>query len=633
MARKEENERLDDLRERLYARNVPAAESERRPLKATTADSPPAYVPPAAEPIEDEDEPFMTRIQNSGLRTKALAGAVIFFVCALLLSSAFLFFGQHTISSENIAIDVDAPFAIGGGEELTLRIAIMNRNSVAVESATLIVEYPPGTQEADGTGKELFRERIPLETIAPGEVRNVPLRSVLFGEENETRSIGVSVEYRVQGSNATFFTEADPVEIKISSSPVVLSLETLREVSSGQEMELTFAIASNAQEPIANVLVETSYPQGFDFSNADPKPVRGQNVWSIESLEPESEHTITVRGVMTGNQAEERTFSARVGVPSEGDRFALASIFTSIEETVELTDPFAALDVAINGSREGVVSLAADDTASVSITFENTLSETVRDAAITVRLTGSGRPGTVDVSGGFYNSSAGTITWDAGGVSGLRELLPGEDETVRFSIRDVNAAQTPQVAFDISVAGRRVSEDRVQQNLTSVASRTIRFETVTSISGYGLYSIGPFSNAGPMPPRAEQVTQYTVMLSAENGANELADAVVTASLPQYVLWNNSVSAGDAVSYNSGTREVSWNIGSLGAHATADAAFQVSILPSTSQVNTVPTLVGEQRLRATDRFTGTVIRGTSPAITTRLSQDPDQDAQDGRVQAP
>jgi hypothetical protein len=623
----EKNEQLKAMRDQLYSRSGPQGARERQTFSPVHS---PPNMPPAplrdilhteaSPPIASVPEavPEMSRVSQSrktpkGYRTKIIAVAVVFFVVALILSGVFLFFEQNTISGNNIAVAVQAPFTISGGEELSLQVAVTNKNTVAVESATLIVEYPPGTQEAGTTGKELFRARVPLGSIKPGEVLNTPIKAKIFGQENEEKTIAISMEYRVAGSNATFVKEADPLKITISSSPVVLSVEALKEVSSGQEVILTLSLASNSAVPLSNLLVRAEYPQGFDFSSADPKPVKGQNLWTIASVQPGGKEKLVIKGVMVGGSTEARTFNFSVGVPNERDHFNMASVLTKQSTEITLTDPFVGLTVLTNGSAERTVSVGQGNSITGSITFKNTLADSIYDGAITATLSGNGlNASAVTASQGFYNSSANTITWDKSSVEGLGELAPGAQETVTFSINgaNLNAVKTPEISYTVSVAGRRVSESRVPQALTNIESRTIRFESATTLSSRGLYSIGPFTNTGPMPPKAEMATQYTIVLNTKNGSNELADAIVTMTLPSYVTWSNVVGSGDDITYNTGTREVLWRIGTLGANSAKNAAFQVSFLPSVSQVGTVPTLVGTQNLRATDRFTGTVIRSTA-----------------------
>jgi hypothetical protein len=77
--------------------------------------------------------------------------------------------------------------------------------------------------------------------------------------------------------------------------------------------------------------------------------------------------------------------------------------------------------------------------------------------------------------------------------------------------------------------------------------------------------------------------------------------------------------------------MTWNIGDVDAGKVVGGAFQLSILPSASQVNQVPALVLEQRSRAQDRFTNSTLRATAPNITTQLSDETDETKQAGRVQ--
>ena len=646
----EKEQQLRTLRDRLYSRTQTKQTTSRHDFVGVNKLVERPQMPPPRSPQQVRDGtivaasagdttsvPLMSQQSTpmlNGYRAKILATAGIFFAVALILSSSFLFFGQNTISADNIAIAVDAPRVVGGGETLSFTVAVTNRNAVAVESATLIVTYPPGTQSSGGTGKELFQERISLGSIASGEVLNTPVTAKIFGEENEERVLTISVEYRVAGSNATFFKEAEPVRLRVNSSPVVLSIEGNTEVSSGQEVVLTLTIASNTQSPLENLLVSAEYPAGFDFSESTPKPAKGQNVWSIDTLAVGEKEQITLKGAMLGGSAEVRTFVFSAGVPNERDRFALSSVLTTAETEVTITDPFIELTVQMNGSTEKTISVSHGESVSVLLTFKNTLADTIYDGAITAVLSGNGlNANNVSVSGGFYDSSTNTIVWDSGSVSGLAELASGETETVSFSIRgaSIDATRTPQISYDVSVSGRRVSESRVPQELTHIVSRTIRFESAVSLASHGLYSIGPFSNSGPVPPKAETPTQYTIVFNAHNGSNELAAAAGTAPLPAYVTWTGATTGDTDFAYNTGTREVTWRIGNLAAGGSANGAFQVSFLPSVSQVGTVPTVVGTQNFRATDRFTGTVVRAAADALTTHLPEDPNPAAQVGRVE--
>ena len=191
---------------------------------------------------------------------------------------------------ENITLNVEGPFGVGGGEELKMQIAISNQNTVPMESTSLIISYPKGTQSAKDTGKELSVERLSLDSINSGEVINIPMSAIVFGEENEEKVINVAVEYRVRGSNATFRREAEPLRFKISSSPVVLKVESVNKIASGQEMELDISIISNSPSTLSGLLLKAEYPFGFDFSESSFDTVSGKDTWSIDTLDPEEKN-------------------------------------------------------------------------------------------------------------------------------------------------------------------------------------------------------------------------------------------------------------------------------------------------------------------------------------------------------
>ena len=121
--------------------------------------------------------------------------------------------------------------------------------------------------------------------------------------------------------------------------------------------------------------------------------------------------------------------------------------------------------------------------------------------------------------------------------------------------------------------------------------------------------------------------QWTV----RNSANAVGNAQVTATLPTYVKFR-SAEAGSGISYNEGSRTVSWSLGDVkaGAGYTAAArtgAFQVEILPSESQVGTSPALTSPPELTGQDRFAGVNLSAVGDAATTKRVGDTGSDGMD------
>ena len=66
--------------------------------------------------------------------------------------------GGNSISSDNIEIGLSGPVSIGAGEVLSLEIDVLNKNSVDLETADLLVEYPDGSRSAVDV-KQLSRDK------------------------------------------------------------------------------------------------------------------------------------------------------------------------------------------------------------------------------------------------------------------------------------------------------------------------------------------------------------------------------------------------------------------------------------------------------------------------------------------
>ncbi len=651
-----DQDRIDDLRRRLYARgdkmekrkafdissSHPSVEPEKPEVSETWAQPPEPIIEPDPEPtimepglvaeIQAEPELAMNRKQKKrSYRIKIVLGAIGLFVLAVLISSVFLLGGNNRISGENIAISITGPFTVGGGQELPLQIGVTNANAVSINSATLIIEYPLGTQSAAEAGKELYIERLPLDTVGSGETLNIPLKAVVFGEENAEKIVNASIEYRVEGSNATFFKEADPLRFKISFSPVVLRVDSVKKISSGQEATMDITVTSNAPTTLTDILVKAEYPSGFDFVSADPDPVAGNGTWSISALEPGESTKISLKGIVSGTETDEFATNFSVGVPNEREPFVLASIFTTGTTQFEIERPFIDVNLSIDSSGNNAV-IETGQPITVAIDIENSLNNTVYDGVVTAELSGNAISNlNINVNDGFYDSNTNTIIWDVTRYPDLEQMLPGDKARFTFSLAPApDATRTPQIDFLVNVKARRVSERSVPEELLGTATGVAKVSSEPKLLADSRFNVGSFVGSGPVPPRSGEATTYTISLLVENGSNKISGGEVTATVPTYVTFEDNPTGDGVVSYNSTSRVMTWKVGDVAANDTAISSFQVKILPSVSQIGTTPTLLGEQRFRGTDDFTGGTVRTTRAAVTTELPQEAGYQQGNGRV---
>ncbi len=617
-----EAEHIREVRARLYARGETLSRVPHHaiPPQLVRTPTPPIQEarPVVEEVVEDtqvthsSDSPS-TALQNAVSYTETMAHrrtfrktiayiSIFFFVAAAAVASFIMFTGHNTISGENISLEVSGQNLSSAGEVLPLKVTISNQNVVPIQSATLIIEYPQGTQNTSD-GKEMTIERKSLDSINSGEIVNVELGARVFGAENEEKEIKVSIEYRISGSNGTFNKKAEPFHFKIGTAPIVLSFNALKVITTGQEYVLPLTVQSNTNVPLTDVLVKISYPNGFDFTSATPNTSSGEDTWRIPTLKPGEKKVITVKGIVTGDEHEGLKFLASTGIADATNNTLFTTTLMQTQSEVKIERPFLNTKISVQGQGKEVSVVEKNGLVDVRVTLENTLDTIVYDGKLSVEIQGSPlNEFSVDVTNGFYNSMTNTITWDATDAPFLKEIIPGNPIEFNFTLKLNDNYTAPSITLVATAQGQRVFEDKVPERLEGITKKVVKV-VGTALVGVETVKKGPFENSGPIPPVAEQTTTYSLHLTAKAGSNNLSNAELVAELPQYIKWLDTVTEGDSVSYNSNTRMIKWDIGKINAYSTQDATIQISFTPSMAQVGTSPLLIEGIAFTAVDEFTG------------------------------
>ena len=635
-------EQIDEMRKRLYSRGFDSARSQRHALTDKKVDVARAWGGPSAIPGVSQDTPVPTEelaaseIDTHTLQLVAekpprryrrfvLIGSLVIFTLVALLSSAFLFMGGNQISSDNITIGITGPITVNGGETMTLQVGVTNQNTVGIESTTLVLKYPPGIRTVEEPIQTLTEQRIAIDTLAPGEARNITVPIGIFGRENEQKQIQATLEYRIVNSNGTFFKEAEPFNFQITSSPLILQVTSLNQVVAGQVIDVVLTAKSNASTPLKNVLITAEFPNSFVFKSAEPKPIYNQNVWLIEELLPEQSVTIDLKGSITGLTSEGFGINFTAGLAQANNQYIVGASLAEARSEFTIERPFIDVGIKINDDTDNSAVIAAGQRANVLIDISNTLDETVYDMVVEIVPSGNAlRPESITANDGFYDSNTGKIRFEVANNKSFESVLPGDTRSVSFSIAPDAAQGTATFELAVNVFARRVAERGAQEQLIGTVKAEARYTSNATLTSSATLI------AGPLPPQVGQTTEYKVTLVAQAGGNNVSDAVVTTSLPAYVNWLDAYQGEGAVSYNSALKQIEWRAGNIDANRSKELVFSVSLLPSTSQVGITPVLVNSQDLRGTDSFTGTALRASARSFTTELPLSSGYEEGNGRI---
>lgn len=557
-----------------------------------------------------------------------LFSAAGFFLIAGIITVVVLFLGGRSLSADHLTITTEGSTNVAGGDPLSVLITVTNDNPLPVTDATLTVDFPEGTVDPDAPSVSLTHHTETIGTLTPGQSVRVSVRAAFFGAENQRISLPIMVEYTTDNSNATFTKKASH-DFTLSTSPVSLSVSTLSEISSGQALTVVVRVRSNADAPLSNVAVQAAYPFGFSVKEATPTGP----LFVLGTMNPGEEKEIRVTGTVSGQDGDERVFRFTSGALPSADARNFSVSYSVADAIVRIAKPFLTVGLSLNREDTPTIVVRPDESVDGSLSWNNALATPIENARISVTVAGDAfDTGSAVATGGFFRSADRTFVFDSESNPALARLQPGDTGNATFQYRlksgDALAAlRNPSMTVTVSVSGRRIVSGQVAQDVTSTITRTVKVASALSLSSRIVRTTGAFSNTGPWPPQADTETTYTVELSAANSVNSVANSKAVMKLPSYVRFVT----GTGFTFNEATREVTWNVGDLGAGMKKDGSFQIAFLPSASQKGTSPVLVMEQKFTGYDRFVQQELSASAPSLTTQTTSDPGYQIQYGSVQ--
>jgi hypothetical protein len=625
--------RLEKLNEDLYRKDFQQQKTTRHNLDQKDYDLENDWEEPKQE--EDGRPIDLSSLDEKANRKLGFFGWLMIFAAIFFIGSvsyaAFVFWGgSQTISASEVDINISGPVSVGAGEILSLDLIIENRNPVPLKAVDLIVEYPEGTRSAENLIDNLSRTRDRIDDIESGTLLRTNLDSALFGDEGDNKEISITVEYQVPGSNA-IFEKKKVFSVILNAAPARISVSGLKEISSGQEVELVATVTSNSTTEIKDLMVTASYPFGFDFIESEMEPTFSNNIWVIESLLPNERKEITIKGVITGQNEEERVFRFNTGLVSEDNEREIGVIFNNFLHDVVVKRPFVGLEIFLAGSSDSVVAVNSGTEINSELVFTNNTNDLIRDLTIRLQIEGIAfDESRVEANNGFYRSSDNTILFNSETYPNLEQISARSEISSTFKFRVKNLINSglditnPELKITAFLEGERISENNVEEEINESIVKNVKLISDVFLGTFTLRDLGPFENTGPIPPKAEEETTYTLTWSVSNNSNNLENGRITAFLPNYVNWKNKVSPSNEVyTYDENSKMITWNLGDIqtGLGRTKDPrelSFQVGLFPSLSQVGTSPILLRDIVFSADDTFTNTEIniQGNSP--TTKIN---------------
>ena len=637
MPPEEEKNRIDELKKSLYSRSSPDVKTRRKlRFSDMNTDVKSGWTEPTEEPLEVTQLNDKYNDRSVSMATKLLIGSAIF--CVLAVGAGLYLFlnGSNLVSGNNIDVIISGPVSIPGGEPVSFGIKVTNNNNADLQMVDMSVAFPAGATDPKNPTQTLTSYDQLLGDIVIGHSTSTNVSAIIFGEENMQKTITATLTYKIKGSSA-LFTKVANYDVLINSSPISVTASSFSSITSEQEFDMTVVLKSNSQDVLKNVLLKADYPFGYTYISSNIPVLSDKATWKIGDIPSGAQQKIVIHGKLQGENTDTRVFHFSVGARSSSNSNVIGTQYGTVSQDVAIEKPFMSLSMSVNG----------DDTAAdvvgnfgsperVTLNWFNNLPVSVANAVITVNLSGTAYDKLkVMPDLGYFDSTNNRIVWNQQTNSDLGTISAGASGSVSFSVTPTNTSGAsgsqivnPNLVLSANVTADRTQESDVSGTLSSATSRNIKISSGISLSGRLVRTVGPFANTGPVPPKAEQKTTYTVVWTISNTTSQVNKAVVTATLPPYVTWlANVFPSNENITYDQNTGTITWNAGSISPYSTDTALqrrevdFQISFLPNITQINSSPTLVNQANLTAVDNFTGSSLTSQRDYLTTSYSTDP------------
>lgn len=572
---------------------------------------------------------------TSKVRKTWIAAGVLLLIVGAIIAGFFAFGGANSGGDSPDALDLsmETPARVTSGEAFDLVLTYTNQDVVELNDVAVTFQFPSAytLQSADPESASPLTWK--LGTIAPGETARLRLHGDVIGETGATLEWGATIAYMPANFSSTFSQDVTVTSV-IGDSIIGMSADTPLRVVANNAFDYELTLTNNAERALADLRVEFTMPEDLVADSLKPQPLdQDRFVWSIEEIEAGEEQTISFEGLFSDTEGDSREVVATALLKGDDGFYKkqaeLNSIYFVLTPTLDLS-------LKAEGSSDARAIDFGEQTEFV-MTYKNASEMVYLDVALMVEITDLYE--LLDLSS-FEDNRDGEVVnqslmWTSATFPELERIEPGRDGSITFTLDSASSLLVDDSVSEVeAVLEPRATASEVLDIdgytfVTTGDAVSVQAKTTTSIQAEGRYydeNLQPVGS-GPLPPQVGKTTTYQIGWTISNTLNPLGDVTVTSTLPDNVTWkgNTDVTHGSPLSYDAGTRKITWTISNVGVYAgllrsAPEASFDVSITPEESDIGRAVKLTTKAELRATDAFTGEELSLSDPAVTTELEND-------------
>lgn len=525
----------------------------------------------------------------------------------------FLWSKEPSFTEKNLEFTIEAPSETTSGEKVEYAVKFTNHNPQALTAVRLVFFYPSeAVVIKDGQLSSFLTEEVKIDRIEPGGSGQYSFLAYVVGERGEVKKATARLIFTPTEVRSSFEKET-AVATTIRAWEVALTLVAPPNAVSGQSTSYLLDYRNESSQELSNLKLKFTYPDDFTATRFNPSPAAGNNTWVIKQIKPGEGNRIVVDGLLKGSERESKAVTVALQREVEG---AWINYERATSSTI-ISTPLLSTSLTVNDQAGSYIAQLGEQL-NYQIKFTNNSEVDLTGLTISAKLEGT----MFDLSNlrsnnGFFDAGSKTVTWNASSSPLLNRLAPGQYGVVDFTINLKNTFPTSGLGAKDLVAKVSVKAETAtvppgyfSDTLTAQAESVAKIKSLPGFEQWLQSSAGGLEGSGPLPPRVEQKTVYTVVWRMSNTSGDILKTVMKGVLPVGVEWadNARVSGQQALpSFKSSSREVIWDVGVLpsGTGSTApkyEAFFQVAITPSAAQAGTTLPLIKNLTLEGEDGAT-------------------------------
>jgi hypothetical protein len=620
---------LDDIKKTLYKKDTDFNLAQHSQSQYNPENAPLILNnQPSEADIWEEKKAKLDEKGRKAIKIGAISFGIIIFVALTLVG--IYWYRASSFSQERAVVAVTGPKEVRSGQFLTYEISYKNDNRADLKNAKLKISFPDTFKPEENPNFKLESPSSGFFDL--GEVKgHAQGKVMLSGRVYTPKGAFIYIKSDLSYSPSGFsiqFTSKNELGIKVVSSPLELEITAPQNVSAGDEVNYLITYKNSGDESFDSVKVKADYPDGFQYSNSDPKPFEGNNIWYIGPVSAGQSGKIVISGKLDGDRDQEKPIKIYIGSTEEG---TFVSYNEEDASSKIVTSPLVVSQI-VNGQTS--LNANAGDSLSFEINYKNAGDVGMRDVIVTENIDSPVLDyASLKMDGGAFDESTKTITWKSVDYKNLANLEPGQGGRIKFSIKVkgvIPVSGSNDKNYVISSVSKIDSPDvptPIHMNKIIAGNKMdIKLNSKLVLDTLGYYNDSGIPNSGPIPPKVNQETTYTVHWKITNISNDISQAKVESVLPTNAVFTGKTSPEDAkIEYNERANAISWNIGNISSGVgvispVKEISFQVKIKPSTDQAGQEVDILKESKITAKDNFTGSDLSATTKEKTTNLPED-------------